>query len=77
MYAVIAAVWDGKKRDFSPSELILGKNIIGRGGELFRSLLKRKLLHAKNRMKDASHSEYDARLYGELSALCQREHIEV
>ncbi len=77
VYAVIAAVWDGKKREFSPSELILGKNIIECGGELFRSLLKRKLLHAKNRMRDASHSEYDERLYRELSALCEREHIEV
>lgn len=77
VYAVISAVWDGRVREFSPSELILGKRIIDCGGELFRSLLKRKLLHAKNRMKDSSRTEFDERLFGELTALCKREHIEV
>ena len=77
VYAVIAAVWDGKVREFSPSELILGKKIIECGGELFRSLLMRKLIHAKNRMRDSSRTEFDERLFGELKVLCDREHIEV
>ncbi len=72
IYAVICARYAGEKDEkyeYSPRELMLGRHNIEKGGELLSELCERKLVHARNVLKQDGSSEFDILLEKELSAL--------
>lgn len=81
VYTIMSVVFTGRCYQLSPSELILGKSIIAKGGDLFKNLLARKYSHAKNKLNGRNLSEsaddFDRLLYHELRLLCEREGLPV
>lgn len=73
IYAVISAEYTGEKYEYSPSELMLGRHNILCGGELLRELCTRKLVHAKNVLRQGNCSEFDITLERELSEILAKE----
>ncbi len=69
IYTVMCARFTGKKYEYSPSELMLGRYNIQRGGELLWELCTRKLGHAENVLKQGDCSEFDYALESELSEI--------
>ena len=76
IYTVMLAEYTGKEYTFTKAELMLGRHNIKKGGELLSELCGRKLVHAKNLLKQKDVSKEDSELYRELSdlysELCER-----
>lgn len=76
VYAIIKTCFTGKSEKYSPSELILGKQNIERGGELLYELCSRKMLHAGNIQKQQNtteeEKEFARKLYSELSEILEK-----
>lgn len=73
IYALMCARFTGEKYEYSPSELMLGRHNIEKGGELLRELCSRKLVHAKNVLRQGNCSEFDIALERELSEILEKE----
>ncbi len=69
IYAVICAVFTGEKYEYSPSELILGRKNIEKKSELLSELCERKLLHARNLLRQGECTDFEKSLESELSEL--------
>ncbi len=69
IYTVMCAEYTGEKYEYSQSELMLGRKNIQKGGELLLELCERKLVHAKNLLRQPQVSEADRILERELSEL--------
>ena len=76
VYTIIKTSYTGNNEEYSPSELILGKQNIERGGELLFELCKRKLLHANNILKQENcteeEKEFAKNLHRELSGILEK-----
>lgn len=72
IYTVMCVSYSGKKYSLSPSELILGKHNIEKGGELLYELCQRKLVHARNLLKQPECSEADRELHRGLCEILAR-----
>lgn len=72
IYTVMSVVYTGEKYRYSPCELILGRKNIQKGGEYLPELCSRKLVHAKNLLKQKECAEADKKLYNELLELYTR-----
>ncbi len=76
VYAIIRSCYTGKNEEYSPSELILGKQNIEKGGELLFELCTRKMLHANNILKQESgtkeEKEFARKLHSELSGILEK-----
>ena len=59
VYAVISAVYDGIKREYTPAEKLLGKININKGGELFRRQLDRRIRITEKAIADRKKAELD------------------
>ncbi len=59
VYAVISAVYDGIKREYTPAEKLLGKININKGGELFRRQLDRRIRITVKAIADRKKAELD------------------
>lgn len=71
IYTVMCVVYTGEKSSMTPSELMLGKHNIEKGTELLCELCERKLVHAKNLLKQPEYTEKDKLLEKELSAILE------
>ena len=69
VYAVICAVFTGEKYEYSPAELILGRKNIEKNDELLPELCERKLLHARNLLRQGECTDLEKTLESELSEL--------
>ena len=72
IYTVMCVSYSGEKYSLSPSELILGKHNIEKGGELLFELCQRKLVHASNLLKQPECSRNDRKLYDELCDILEQ-----
>ena len=69
IYTVMCVSYAGSKRIYTQSELMLGKHNIEKGGELLYELCERKLVHARNLLRQPTVSEKDKAIERELSEL--------
>lgn len=72
IYTVMSVTYTGEIYTYRPAELMLGKHNIEKGGEYLPELCERKLVHARNLLKQKNVSYDDILLEKELTALYDR-----
>ena len=73
VYAIMSVCFDGKPREYSPAELLLGKSNIEKGGVLFDRQLERRIRITKKAIEERRLAELDCTQLEEL--LCEMEAI--
>ena len=66
VYAVMAVCFDGKKREYTPAEKLLGRHNIKKGGLLFARQLERRIRITEKAIADRKKAELDCRELEEL-----------